>query len=175
MKAVAFTGYRPEKLGFRESADDNMYLKFRSLQKRVINRLVELGYTDFISGMARGFDMWVAEDVCELKKENSEVKLISAIPFDRQASSWTDEEKERYEKIKTQADEIVVTSPSYTKGCFHKRNRYMVDNADVVVCCFDGKPGGTAYTVDYALKKDKVVIQIDPEKLVVSIISERKI
>ncbi len=175
MKAVAFTGYRPEKLSFQESADDKAYLKFRELQKKVINRLLELGHTKFISGMARGFDMWVAEDICELKKEKSKIKLICAIPFDRQASSWTDEEIERYENIKAQADEIVVTSPSYNRGCFHKRNRYMVDNAETVVCCFDGKPGGTAYTVDYALKKGKMVIQIDPKQLVVSIISERKI
>ena len=174
MKSVAFTGYRPEKLSFRESVDNKEYLEFRKLQKRVINRLVELGHTVFISGMARGFDTWVAEDVCELKKSNSEIKLICAIPFDRQASGWTDEEIERYENIKKQADEIVVTSPSYNKGCFHKRNRYMVDNAETVVCCFDGKPGGTAYTVDYALKKGKMVIKIDPIALEVEVIIEKK-
>ena len=173
MGTVAFTGYRPEKLSFQENADDKAYLKFRELQKNVIDRLVELGHTEFISGMARGFDTWVAEDVCELKKQNSEIKLICAIPFDRQTSGWTVEEIERYENIKSLADEIVVTSPSYNKGCFHKRNRYMVDNAETVVCCFDGKPGGTAYTVDYALKKGKTVIQINPEELNVSVMCER--
>lgn len=40
----------------------------------------------------------------------------------------------------------------------------MVDNADVVVCAFNGKSGGTAYTVDYALKQNKIVIQIDPKQ-----------
>ena len=39
----------------------------------------------------------------------------------------------------------------------------MVDKADVVVCAFNGKSGGTAYTVDYALKQNKIVIQINPE------------
>ena len=39
----------------------------------------------------------------------------------------------------------------------------MVDKADVVVCAFNGKSGGTAYTVDYALKQNKIVIQIDSE------------
>ena len=38
----------------------------------------------------------------------------------------------------------------------------MVDKADVVVAAFDGKPGGTAYTVDYAIKHDRIVIGINP-------------
>ena len=49
----------------------------------------------------------------------------------------------------------------------------MVDNVDVVVCAFNGKSGGTAYTVDYALKQDKIVIQIDPETSEVSMLSKR--
>ena len=49
----------------------------------------------------------------------------------------------------------------------------MVDKADVVVCAFDGQSGGTAYTVDYALKQNKIVIQIDPKTNAVSIISKR--
>lgn len=49
----------------------------------------------------------------------------------------------------------------------------MVDNADVVICAFNGKSGGAAYTVDYALKQNKIVIQIDPETSEVSMLSKR--
>lgn len=49
----------------------------------------------------------------------------------------------------------------------------MVDKADVVVCAYDGHPGGTAYTVNYALKQNKIVIQINPLTAKVSIISQR--
>jgi len=49
----------------------------------------------------------------------------------------------------------------------------MVDRADVVVCAYNGQKGGTAYTVNYALKKDKIVIQIDPATAKVSVISRR--
>jgi len=37
----------------------------------------------------------------------------------------------------------------------------MVDNADVVLACFDGKAGGTKVTVDYA-KKNEVPVMILP-------------
>ena len=38
MSAVAFTGYRPEKMPFKESKNDDHYLRFREVQMRVINR-----------------------------------------------------------------------------------------------------------------------------------------
>ena len=47
----------------------------------------------------------------------------------------------------------------------------MVDNSEVVVCCYDGKSGGTAYTVDYAKKKAKTVIQINPTDMVVTVVA----
>ncbi len=35
------------------------------------------GYTDFLSGMQRGVDIWAAEAVLELKKSGKPVKLIA--------------------------------------------------------------------------------------------------
>ena len=65
MCTVAFTGYRPEKMPFIENKKDERYVYFREQELKVINRLIERGYTHFISGVAMGFDTWVAEDVLE--------------------------------------------------------------------------------------------------------------
>ena len=73
----------------------------------------------------------------------------------------------------TVADKAVITSEHYNRGCFFTRNRYMVDKADIVVCAYNGLDGGTAYTVDYALKKDKIVIQIDPETALVTLLDKK--
>ena len=170
---VAFTGYRPEKMPFQESKRDKHYLAFRSVLSRVITRLIELGGTYFITGVARGFDTWVAEEILELRKENKSIQLECAIPFPGQADSWEKGEQKRRYKILTATDESVIISELFNRGCFFARNRYMVDKADFVVCAFNGKPGGTAYTVDYALKQNKIVIQIDPVTCQVSIISKR--
>ena len=170
---VAFTGYRPEKMPFQESKKDKRYLAFRAILSRVISKLIELGGTYFISGVARGFDTWVAEEILELRKENKEIQLECAIPFPGQADSWEKADQKRRYNILTAADKAVITSEQYNRGCFFTRNRYMVDKADVVVCAFNGKSGGTAYTVDYALKQNKIVIQIDPETSEVSMLSKR--
>lgn len=99
--------------------------------------------------------------------------LECVIPFPGQADSWEKADQKRKYNILTAADKAVITSEQYNRGCFFTRNRYMVDKADVVVCAFNGKSGGTAYTVDYALKQNKIVIQIDPETSEVSMLSKR--
>jgi uncharacterized phage-like protein YoqJ len=123
--------------------------------------------------MARGFDTWAAETVCKLKSENQDIELFCAIPFPSQAKSWSSVDRQRWEAIKNCSDAENIVSPSYNKGCFHARNRYMVDNSDVVVCFYDGSKGGTAYTVDYALKNNKIVVRIHPDTFEVTIISDR--
>lgn len=170
MGRVSFTGYRPEKLPFREGEDER-YLHFRRTLYKVIKRLAELGYTDFISGIAMGFDTWVAEDVIRLKEEIPSVTLECAVPFPEQADGWPREDKIRRSRIVENSDGITITSPEYSKSAYFKRNRYMVDSSEVLVACYDGKSGGTAYTVEYAKKKAKTVIQINPTDMVVSIVA----
>ena len=159
---VAFTGYRPEKLPFIESDTDPMYSAFREAHKGLVKHLIGLGCTCFFSGVAKGFDTWAAEDVLYWKREYPHIRLVCAVPFPGQADAWLPSERQRREKILAAADEVVTVCPQYQKGCYYERNRYMVDRSDVLVAAFDGKPGGTAYTVDYARSEGLTVLQINP-------------
>ena len=170
---VAFTGYRPEKMPFVESKKDEAYLKFRKRQLQVIERLIERGCTHFISGVAMGFDTWVAEDILVLQKNNSSLELECAIPFPGQADRWSASDQKRRYKILTHATSSVIVCEHYSSNCFFESNKYMVNKADIVVCAFNGIKGGTAFTVDYALKQNKIVIQIDPATAAVSILSSK--
>lgn len=57
-----FTGHRPEKLGVTEE-------KIKMLLSSAVDDAIERGISTFITGMARGFDLWAAEVVLQ-KKEN---------------------------------------------------------------------------------------------------------
>lgn len=173
MGTVAFTGYRLQKMPFPEDEKNDLYTRFREQELKVINRLMELGYTDFISGVAQGFDTWAAEDVLSLKKKNKSITLECAIPCPQQDNQWSADDQRRRKKILRHATSSITTGDYPSKANFLKRNRYMVDKADVVVCAYDGQSGGTAYTVKYALDNDKIVIQINPQTAKVSIISKR--
>ena len=47
----------------------------------------------------------------------------------------------------------------YDKGCFQRRNEYMVDRCDLCLACFNFKSGGTKNTVDYAMKLGKDIMK----------------
>lgn len=72
-------------------------------------------------------------------------------PFDAQAERWEVRHKLRHDRLFTQADIVTATGHEYNRGCMFRRNRYLVDNADLLLAAYDGQPGGTAMTVEYAM------------------------
>lgn len=149
-KTVCFTGHRNIPL-----------LKRKAVAQRLKTELTDLinnGYQFFGAGGALGFDTLAAQTVLELKKDYKHIRLILVLPCENQTRGWKEKDIEIYEEIKQQADKVVYTSKEYTRGCMHKRNRYLVDNSSVCVCYLTEDTGGTAYTVNYAIKSGLTVI-----------------
>lgn len=48
----------------------------------------------------------------------------------------------------------------YDRGCFQRRNEWMVDHAGRVIAVFNGEKGGTKNTIDYAERQHVPVIYI---------------
>ena len=106
----------------------------------------------FLTGMAEGFDLLATEAVLKLKTVHTDIRLIAVIPFARQAYRYSKEDQLRYAEIFKQCDDSVLISEHYYKGCFHRRNDYLIDNASSVIAYFDGQPsGGTFYTIQRAM------------------------
>lgn len=59
---------------------------------------------------------------------------------------------------------VTVISHEYTKNCLFARNRYIVQQADLLLACFDGQEGGTKKTVEYARRFGCPVCLIPPVK-----------
>lgn len=57
-------------------------------------------------------------------------------------------------------DYETVVSARYASGCMYRRDRYMVDRASLVIAAFDGTPGGTRYTVAYAMSRGVPVVDL---------------
>ena len=148
-----FTGHRPEKLNMSE---DEVKLR---LKEAIENSICE-GFTTFISGMARGVDMWAAELVLEERKTNERIKLICASPYEGFEKSWSLAERNRYSSIMKSADLVKFVCPNYSRGCFQIRNCYMVDNCALVIAAYNGEKGGTKNTINYANTKNVEVINI---------------
>ena len=150
LKRCAFTGYRPAKMPFGYDENDPRCIEFKAHLRDTIETLIGEGYAHFISGGAQGMDMFAAEAVLELKEKYSWIILEMVSPFDSQADRWDDEYRMRHDRLFAVADIVTATGHEYTKACMFRRNRYLVDNADLLLAAYDGQPGGTAMTCEYA-------------------------
>lgn len=164
-KKCCFSGYRPSKFPFKLNSDDLDFEIFEKHLYTTLNFLIDDGCRIFYTGMAMGFDILAAETVLYFKTKIPYIKLVCVVPFENQQNSYPPEWKERYEGILKYSDETVVLSKDYHNGCYHNRNKYMVDNSDYVVTWYDGKPGGTRNTLLYAKKKLRTVINLNTDSV----------
>ena len=155
-----FTGHRPNKLPWKYNEKGLKYLLFFFKLKKIINRAIKQGYIYFISGMALGADMVFSQIVINLKKKNSNIKLECAIPCANQTEKWTAKDIKKYNNILNLADKITyVSKRRYFKGCMQQRNKYMVDNSNLLLAVYNNGFGGTFQTIQYA-KANNLKIKI---------------
>ena len=163
MPVCTFTGHRSAKLpwGYNEDAP-----ACRELKQRIYDTaeaVYSAGFHTFICGMAEGCDLYFCEAVLTLRDEHPEIRIEAAVPFPGQADRWPADQKRRYERLLEACDKRTLIRPEYTAGCMMERNRYMVDHADLIIACYDGKSGGTLNTLRYALEKGVQILHLPIE------------
>lgn len=152
-----FSGYRAEKMPF--PADDPRANTLAQTLDRAIVDAAAQGYTAFLSGMSTGFDLWAAEAVLRAR-EHLPVQLCCAIPFDQQADRYPPLWKRSFNRCLLAADRVFSLSRHYYAGCYAARNRFMVESSALLICYFDGQPGGTAQTVRMARQRGLEIVNL---------------
>lgn len=147
-----FTGHRPEKL----TATEDFIME--SLRKE-IERAIGDGYKTFITGMARGVDIWAGEIVLELRDSGLPIHLIAASPYRGFEERWSREWQERYAAILSRADLVRFIRPGYSRDSFRRRNEWMVDHSTRVIAVYNGQPGGTRNTIQYA-QRERICVRV---------------
>ena len=148
-----FTGHRPEKLGVSEA-------RAKALLKSAIQQAISEGYVTFLSGMARGIDLWAAEIVIEEREKNDNIHLVCVSPFNGFEMRWSEQDKTTYYSIMEQADLVKYISHHHYKACFQVRNEWMVDRVSRVIAAYNGTKGGTKNTIEYSNRKEIFVENI---------------
>ena len=134
---LAVTGHRPERLKGQEQL----------IKKWAVEQLTRLQPSLVIDGMAQGTDQIIATAAKELG-----IPILCCYPFPKKyyhpVEQWIMED-----------NHIAFISKEYSKKAYYIRDCYMVDNADALLCVWDGiGSGGTFLTRNYALKKNKQII-----------------
>lgn len=83
--------------------------------------------------------------------------LILVLPYD---TAHYRDNQDGYENYYDDIEVCFDTSKTHPKGAIQKRNRYMVDRADLIICYIDHESGGAYQTIQYAKKQGKEIINI---------------
>ena len=158
------TGHRPDKLPWGLDERDPRCAALKQSLSRELEGLYRRGFRHFISGMAMGCDLYVAEAALELREKHPGLTVEGAVPCPTQADRWPDELRRRWRDILDRCDLETVVQRHYDRYCMHRRDRYMVDRSVVVLAVFDGTPGGTQYTLNYAMDKRREILLMDPAR-----------
>ncbi len=156
-----FTGHRPQKLPWGMNEGDPRCLALKAELAARLEGLYELGCRRFLCGMAIGCDMYFAEAVLALRDLHPDLRLEAAIPFGDQPGRWNEKQRRRYNALINAADGVTVLQTVYTGDCMMRRNRWMVDRSDILLACYDGRPGGTMNTILYAQRCGLRVVLIE--------------
>lgn len=137
---IAITGHRPQRL----KGQQNLIKKWAEMQ------LTSLHPSVIYDGMAQGADQIVA-----LVAKQLNIPIICCYPFPRTQYHPT-------EQYIMENNEVIFISPNYSKQSYWLRDKFMVDNADIVLSIWDGiRTGGTFLTVNYAIGQGKKIINYE--------------
>ncbi|MBO4355598.1 MAG: DUF1273 family protein [Clostridia bacterium] len=155
MAACCFTGHR-------DLTDKEYDHAYSSVSHVIKDLYYNFGVTDFYVGGALGFDTVAADALIAAREEGIPLKMILAVPCSDQDKYWTVAAKRTYRRIMEKSDRIVILNNEYYNGCMLERNRYMVDRSDFCVAFLRSSTikGGTLYTIRYAQKMNKTVVNV---------------
>ena len=163
-RTCCFTGHRPDKLPWGMNEQDSRCATLKRSLERELELLYRRGFRRFISGMAMGCDLYFAEAVLALRQKYPDLTLEGAVPCPTQAQRWPEHLRRRWRDILDRCDLETVVQQNYDRWCMLRRDRYMVDRSAAVLAVFNGTPGGTQYTLNYAMDKKREILLLDPAR-----------
>ena len=147
-----FSNYEEEKC-FKEK----IYEKI----KEQIDPLIEKdNICEFYTGMEEGADLFYADYILS-KKQEFDLKLFCVIPFEEQAVSYSERERDLYYSVAERSDKEIMISKQRIFGCKEKRDRFMIDKCDIIILLHDMMRPLDNLNLQ-KIDKEKKIIIIDP-------------
>lgn len=160
-KVAAFTGHRKKRMLRGDTDNLNLIGQIREEVADMVMYLYGQGLREFYSGFAEGFDMTAAEVVLQLREQYGDIALIAAIPFREQPVWFDPQDQLLYRELLEQEDRVVMLSEKYYRGCYMRRDEYMVSRASLVIAYWGNvREGGTYHTVRKAVERRRTVINL---------------
>ena len=137
---IAVKGHRPPRLKGQQEL----------IKKWAETQLISLHPSVIYDGMAQGVDQIIA-----LVAKRLNIPIICCYAFPRTQYHPT-------EQYIMENNEVIFISSEYSKQSYWLRDKFMVDNSDMLLSVWDGiGTGGTFLTLNYAIGQGKKIISYE--------------
>lgn len=121
------------------------------LEEIIVKLIEEKEYVEFYIGRNGDFDILAASTIKRMQKEygNHNSCLIGVFPYPMK-------DDEYYEKY---YDEIIfpISYKTHFKRAILERNKWIVENSELLICYVETSSGGAYTCMEYAKKKKKTI------------------
>ncbi len=117
---------------------------------RELRTLLEHGNHKFYLGGYGDFDLLAAKVLYELKQEYPETETILILPYLDRPLDASLYDSTIYPPLENVPKRYAIS----------RRNKWMVEQADMVIACVDHDWGGASKTLEYAVKKGLRIINL---------------
>ena len=124
--------------------------------RKELSRLKAEGVSHFISGCEQGIDLCFAEEVLG----DGSLTLECACAYEEQANFYSEKEREKYFNVLKKCNSITFVSKKRDFGCKTKRDRYMLEKSDYIVCFWDKIAPYTGELLQFAASYNKKISYI---------------
>lgn len=134
---------------------------FQNIDKELceaVQKAMEMGCNVFYTGAMGDFDRCFSSAV---RKQGKKIKLVCIKPY---MSNELNTNKEYYNCM---YDDIIIPDELafvHYKSAITKRNRWMIDNSDVVIVYAIRNYGGAYDAMRYAERQNKTIIRVEKAK-----------
>lgn len=146
-----FTGHR-DVVGHGAQDADVFRQNLREWLEAQVESMVYQGFSTFLCGGARGFDLLAAAAVLQAKQlYHPTLRLVLLLPCREQTRGWNERDLSLHLAVLDRAQAYYLQE-TYDKSCMHRRNRLLVDLSVTGIAYYDTERerSGTGMTVRYA-------------------------
>ena len=122
-----------------------------------IETAIRSGCELFLTGAMGRFDALFAYTVRQFQKTHPNIRLVCVKPY---PTVELDAHRQYYAE---DYDDILIPAellPVHPKGAIAARNRWMIEQSDLVIFCVTHRFGGAYQALRYAQRKDKQIIML---------------
>ncbi len=147
---------------------DNLEGVKKSISKLLDEIISKTDYVYFLNGLSIGYDLYVSQEILKIRNHNKKILLEAVLPYEEQSKNWNEKTRNDYYEIIEKSDVDTLLQKYYSADCFKNRNKYMIDNSQVLIAIWNKKNNHLSHAIRYANSKGKPVNIIDTEKLTVA-------